>query len=1097
MKIDLPVVYGIHHAHALGQIRQIARPSVAIEAAVADYRAPGVRGKLVAETDITPEILVVTKRPAVPTSHLAVIYTRHDNLSGPADRTDLRACEWLAHPESLEFLSHTLVVQTRLNAIVDSWKDAFAYKAEDIELQKKGLRPPQIGAIHATHAHWTVSQETATIVMPTGTGKTETMIGILLSTPCPRVLVIVPTDALRTQLAAKFLTLGILPSMDGVIARTVRYPVVGTLLKRPTSESELNSFLSSCHVIVTTSHIAGQCEKALQQLIAERCPYLFIDEAHHAEAPTWLSFKQHFKNHRVVQFTATPFREDGKSLDGKVVYKYPLRKAQTEGYFKAIRFDSVEEFDSAKVDEAIAQRAIHHLRADSTGKHIVMARVGNVPRAAEIFQIYERYPEFNPVQLHTGVTAKSVREAAREAIITGRSRIVVCVDMLGEGFDLPELKIAAFHDIRKSLAVTLQLAGRFTRSRSDLGEPVFIANVADVVVRDELWKLYTRDPDWNQLLPEFSDAAIDEQISLKEFVDGFANLTDDIPIKRIRPATSTVIYKTNCSDWDPENFKEGILGSDRLERIHYDVNHQRRTLIVVTARKDLVPWAHNDQIYDWIWDLLVVFWNERLNLLFVNSSSNEGVFKSLARAIAGDDVELVNENVVFRSFAGVNRLRLQNVGLTEQFGRLIRYTGRMGADVGSGISEAQKRNTRRTVLSGRGFEGGTRVTVGASRKGRIWSMQRANVEQLCGWCAHIGKKILDESIDPDEVLKGTLESKPIGSLPASPAIMVDWPEVIYTEPEAIVSFRFDNMRDLAIWEADIELDDSDVTDANKLRFLLRSDAEAVYLTLKVFETSDGSDFCFEVEDGMTVDVRLGAGSTPIQTYFYENPPVVWFADGASLEGNNYTPLKASYLPFPKDRLVVWEWDGVDLTVESQGPEKRGDSIQHRVIEVTKRGTFDIIFDDDGAGEAADVVAIKTDGRGHDRAICVELYHCKYSKREPGRRIKDMYEVCGQAQKSVHWMVSDDKRTDLFTHLLRREAGRKSRGQSSRLEVGDVAKLKEIREMSRSLPLKLSIFIVQPGVSREHATSAQLELVSVTENYLLETYQLAFGFICSE
>jgi hypothetical protein len=55
---------------------------------------------------------------------------------------------------------------------------------------------------------------------------------------------------------------------------------------------------------------------------------------------------------------------------------------------------------------------------------------------------------------------------------------VICVDMLGEGFDLPELKIAAFHDIRKSLAVTLQLAGRFTRFRPDLGEATFIANIA-------------------------------------------------------------------------------------------------------------------------------------------------------------------------------------------------------------------------------------------------------------------------------------------------------------------------------------------------------------------------------------------------------------------------------------------------------------------------------------------------------------------------------------------------------------------------------------------------------------------------------------------
>ncbi|WP_346763412.1 hypothetical protein [Escherichia sp. E4694] len=35
--------------------------------------------------------------------------------------------------------------------------------------------------------------------------------------------------------------------------------------------------------------------------------------------------------------------------------------------------------------------------------------------------------------------------------------------MLGEGYDLPNLKIAALHDHHKSLAVTLQFIGRFTR----------------------------------------------------------------------------------------------------------------------------------------------------------------------------------------------------------------------------------------------------------------------------------------------------------------------------------------------------------------------------------------------------------------------------------------------------------------------------------------------------------------------------------------------------------------------------------------------------------------------------------------------------------
>jgi hypothetical protein len=94
------------------------------------------------------------------------------------------------------------------------------------------------------------------------------------------------------------------------------------------------------------------------------------------------------------------------------------------------------------------------------------------------------------------------------------------------------------------------------------------------------------------------------------------------------------------------------------------------------------------------------------------------------------------------------------------------------------------------------------------------------------------------------------------------------------------------------------------------------------------------------------------------------------------------------------------------------------------------------------------------------------------------------------------MANEDKKTELFTHLLRRDAKRKTRHENSRIEVGDSAKLVAVREMSRALPVKLSIFIVQPGLSRSNATTEQLELISVTENYLMETYQLPFRFIAS-
>ena len=170
-----------------------------------------------------------------------------------------------------------------------------------------------------------------------------------------------------------------------------------------------------------------------------------------------------------MQFTATPFREDGRALDGDIIFKYPLKRAQQEGYFKPIHFEPVIAFNRKRSDEAIATKAVEQLQIDAEKGHILMARVETVARANEVFRLYSRYPEFKPVQLHTGVKSLRQREAIRRQILTGESRIVVCVDMLGEGFDLPELKIAAFHDIRKTLAVTLQLAGRFTRGQCRLG----------------------------------------------------------------------------------------------------------------------------------------------------------------------------------------------------------------------------------------------------------------------------------------------------------------------------------------------------------------------------------------------------------------------------------------------------------------------------------------------------------------------------------------------------------------------------------------------------------------------------------------------------
>ena len=158
--------------------------------------------------------------------------------------------------------------------------------------------------------------------------------------------------------------------------------------------------------------------------------------------------------------------------------------------------------------------------------------------------------------------------------------------------------------------------------------------------------------------------------------------------------------------------------------------------------------------------------------------------------------------------------------------------------------------------------------------------------------------------------------------------------------------------------------------------------------------------------------------------------------------------------------------------------------------------YDILFDDDSPGEAADIVAIKVSGGlKQPTEVGVDFFHCKFSHADkPGGRIEDLYELCGQAQTSIWWAGSPAKKSDLFTHLMRRERLRRDSERATRFEIGSLEDLHTIREISRSLPVSIAITIVQPGLSRSHVSEDQLRLLSVTEHHLMETLALPLTVI---
>lgn len=1087
MRLRVPPVLGVDERSSNGVARQLLEPSQVLEVRIARFVVPSAAGWMFTteDDDVTYVFPRVPRADQVPAGSRVIVGTVPDGV----EEVDLRNAKWIIHPRILPPNSSA--------AAIASWRTAFRYIDEnEAGAGKLGLRKPQIGALHAIHAHWSTSSGVATIVMPTGTGKTETMLATLVTTMCPRLLVLVPTDALRRQVAEKFFTLGILKHPDCVVLdHSVVRPVVGTLTRMPSTTAEVDEFFGRCNVIVTTSALAGRCAPEIQERMAELCSHLFIDEAHHAEAPTWKQFKSHFKSRErpILQFTATPFREDGLPLDGKIVYVYPLRLAQREGFFRSIQFRPVYAFSTARADRDIARKVHEELRADQTGLHVAMARVSTTARAAQVLGIYLDLGEYNPVMLHSTMSRDDI-ERSRQLLESGQARIVVCVDMLGEGFDMPELKIAAFHDLRKSLAVTLQLAGRFTRAREDLGDPVFIANTADVNLREELRTLYAQDPDWNLLLPDLSEGAIGLEVEAQEFLAGFVGQLDDIPLSEIHPSASMVVYKTRCINWNPDNYRKAFRGGSKEERIYPILNAAERTLVVIAARRQGVPWTDIAPVESIVWELCIAVWDQQRSLLYIHGSTNAGTYIDFAKALCGEDVTLIKAPEVFRVLAGINRLMLTNVGLDEQIGRQIRYTGRMGPDVGARLSEATLGTSSKAVLAGVGFAHGEQTSMGAGKRGRVWSNLRLRVNTFAEWCKRAGEKIADDSIDPEEVLKGTLIPRMVMARPAAVAVGVDWPLELLDCIESATAISFEVTHEENLTNVGIELVECSATAPLVIRVF--SDTREVRVRLNFVGTGARADFTFAYEGEARATIRRGK-TYDLCEFFTEFPPTFWFADGSRLDGNMHTELRTGAPLFSRERLETLNWDGIDIRKESQREERRQDSVQYRTIEVLKAiHDYEVLIDDDGAGEAADIVGVRLDDPVAPRLITVDLVHCKYSEGDaPGARIEDMYVVCGQAQRSVMWLHNKDRRSDLFAHLLKREAARTEAGRATRIEVGTRDRLVQLRDISRTCAVTLRVFIVQPGISKARAAEHQLALLGVTEKFLMETYQVPLHVYC--
>lgn len=605
-----------------------------------------------------------------------------------------------------------------------------------------------------------------------------------------------------------------------------------------------------------------------------------------------------------------------------------------------------------------------------------------------------------------------------------------------------------------------------------------ITNIANDELNESLRELYAQDSDWNDLLHVMAGREIDKELSLQELAEGFdVSSLSGMTIHQLRPKISMIAYSTNETNWNPD----AIYNVFDPDKCFFTVNNDSGIIVIIEKLDSNVDWTSFKGINDTNWNLHLVYWNPQIKMFFINSTS-KSISDTLADALFTRSNRISGENV-FRCLYGIKRLMLGTVGLKSAIDGPIRYRMFAGIDIANGITESQKETSFKSNLFGAGYSGNGKVSIGCSYKGRIWSRWVESIDYWMNWCNDIASRLQNEEIDASKILEGALVPEIINERPSSIPYGIEWPiDMDLINDSSFLITRETN--DYPIYTMDIKL--SNYSESGPIRFTVGNNVVSEEYELHIANRK----YEFKAIKSAGLMIKKSKREYRMTEFFNEFPPRIKFVDQSMLEGNLLVKITTTPPTFDTNRIQVWNWNGTDIHKESQGINRDKQSIQYRVIHnLMSTNQFSVIFDDDAAGEIADVVSIM---EGRDK-VSIQFYHCKYAHGDnPGARVADLYEVCGQAEKSIKWCQEPSA---IIDRLMKRESSRVQSG-GTRFEVGSLRKIREIKNKMRVFPTSIEIFIVQPGIDSAALTDDMLRILSGTASYLMDTYSINLQIICS-
>lgn len=976
------------------------------------------------------------------------------------------------------------------------YKGQTEHKLSTVDSTPK-LRRGQVGAIHGLAQHFIMERdEPAIVVMPTGSGKTGVMVLAAFLLAPKRVLIVTPSRLVRSQIAAKFADPNLLAELGASDGPLDRAPYVFEVTEQMNSLEKWKA-LEAYDVVVSTINSVSPGYKAVVDPPDDLFDLVLIDEAHHSAARTWNSLLERYKAAPRILFTATPFRRDSREITGTIVFAYPARMAFDDRIFGRIEYLPVLAPDNATEEEkdiAIAKEAEAAFRSDQAAglEHFLIVRVDGKSRANALAETYKQHTNLRLKVVHSNYAYRTIQrdiESLKNHQIDG----VICVNMLGEGFDFPNLKIAAIHSPHRSLAVTLQFIGRFARTNdSSIKDAKFLAVPNEIKIESEM--LYQEDTAWEEIVPNLLDKVVQKVVSRSQRIPTFVSTDDgdpaldDLSLYSLVPYFHVKVYAVT----KPVNLDAVLELGKSVEVVYRKRSHELNAAVVITRSKYRPEWVNNDRLEGVNYALHIIYWNEMNSHLFVCSTiRSEPHYEQFASIFCPGGAWPLVHSEIKRATLDLTDLEFFNIGMRNRIHNNTSESYRTvsGPTPTNGIKISDGIRYHEGHVFGKGMDGDTEVTIGMSSLSKIWSNKSALVDELVEWCSVLSVRIAsDREVKTNTFLDRLGTGELAKTIPLHP-IAAEWHKYFYENPCQVEFVDGDGVivDQQQLIDCSIEFSRAECSD-ECLVISLIGDSFTYEMDFRL----DRRDHFAAIDpnSGSLNVIRRGQ-NIPFMDMLNGYPLRFFFADFSSLSARELLrPKERADLAFDFSSLEAIDWaaEAVSLTREIGDIENGVDSVHGFVKKRLSEDGSEVVFYDHGSGEIADFLAVRDTGE----AIEFGLYHCKgSSEKQAGARVEDLYELSGQVVKSVRWLGQHKR-------LRGKIRERMARKVPSHFLVGDLDAFDDLVKRTSERPARFKIYAVQPGLSR--ASGERREdigyLLAMVGEYVVEANCEALGVLCS-